>query len=1032
MKRINFYRKFILFFNISILFWLSFIQLQNYSYTSQFMNNSLYFDKLHENNQTKTIKQTIKALEQEKDILKENIKKDIKEEKIKNNNQIQTNKDQIWQIHTNDKTALGIIFYSFKITNNNDNKNEKTPSINNSEQKIYFALTPKNIIQPNNIIKLSNPQGEEWGTIQNQVLTQYNIFTPLLKDFDIITFKSHKQYIITPLQRQNKYHQGQPIHSFSTTIPQAIAFQQSHISEDIEVNNELDEIFIAISSRCNSNNKQTMFWTEKGNLIGFLITPEIKKEKGIKYIKVIPSINFNKPIINDGPPIIKLINAIINPNNINNIVDKDTETKTKTKEKEPPNNQILKDLNLITLFINTGYNLGTGIIVYKEQINNHTTYYALTNRHVIESFYHTSNHQKQITIKNNQGLNKQAKLYAFINNNREYDDIAIITFTIPNSDTTKKLDEVLAKYINFDKDIQIPIHQGEQVWVLGCQKGLQTNQFQKPTKLKWKQWYFDLMPHQRPQFRQNLFKTGVIAFLNEKEINSDMTLDSGNSGGPLFNAEGKLIGINRSYHKILRISQSININYIKQQFYTLLKSKKENIANNNPNNIAFQTTNTNTNHIANELNVLQNEKLNEQKPYIQTNIFLEDLHTYIKEQPEQKIIFQNKDNQETLLTINCHGLETIQLVNFDTHKYKQLEISLSNTNQFSISLQIQMFDYNNKKSYEETIQIPKIDIDKMFLSFTKQTFSYNNILESQKKILETNIKLAKTTFQSPTKPNTFYNLFDNKEQIIKEDMLKTIVLCQDYYNSQNINLGVIIDKKTVNNSDNTFIYTVILQKNRTKLDTSYLLDAFQNICNENVKITIQTPFGLQDEKGKYKTIATHNNPFSYITFESRTNYPVCTFAPDKKLLLGEKIYLISNHNNISDKALAPHIFQSHLALLDNPNSQAITIDSTFLENYFNLEESLYYNNWFAFDSQGNLINICSQQDIYHLHKSQFPFITFPKNNIFSNKILNITNAKIAIFLIWTFICIIVFVIIDIKSFKDKYSIVYKLQYFLSF
>ncbi|ABC65133.1 conserved hypothetical protein [Aster yellows witches'-broom phytoplasma AYWB] len=1024
MKRINFYRKFILFFSISILFWLSFIQLQNYSYTSQFMNNSLSFDKLNENSQTKTIKQTIKVLEKEKDILKENIKKDIKEEQIKNTNQIQINKDQIWQINTDDKIALGIIFYSLKITNNNDNhnekENEKAPSIKNSEQKIYFVLTPKNITQKNDIIKLSNPQGEEWGTIQNQLLTQYSIFTPLLKDLDIITFKSHKQYKITPLQRPNKYCQGQPIHSFSTTIPQTITFQQSHISEDVEVNNELDEIFIAISSRCNSNNQQTIFWTEKGDLIGFLIPNEMKKEKGIKYIKAIPSINFNKPIINnEKSPIIKLINTINNPNNIVDI-------ETKTKEKEPPNNQILQDLNLITLFIDTGYSLGTGIIVYKEQINNNTTYYTLTNRHVIESFYHTSNPQKQITIKNNQGLKSQAKLYAFINNNREYDDIAIITFTIPSSNTTQKLNEVLEKYINFEKDIQIPIHQGEQVWVLGCQKGLQTKQFQKPTKIKWKQWYFDLMPHQRPQFKQNLFKIGVVAFFNEKEINSDMTLDSGNSGGPLFNAEGKLIGINRSYHKILRISQSININYIKQQFYNLLKSKKENKANHNPNDIAFQTTKTNKNHIAHELNKLENEKLNEQKPYIQTQIFLEDLYVYIKEQPKQKIIFQNKNNQENLITINFYGLETIQLVNFDTHKYKKLEISLASANQFSIYLQIQMFDYNNKKSYEETIQIPKIDIDKMFLSFTKQTFSYHSILEKQKKILETNIKSTKTTSKNQIKPNTFYNLFDNKEQIIKEDMLKTIVLCQDYYNAQNINLGVIINQKVVNNSDNTFIYTIILEKNVINLNTSYLLDTFQNICNENVKITIQTPFGLQNEKGKYQNIATQNNPFSYITFESRTNYPVCAFTPDKKLLLGEKIYLISNYNNISDKALAPHIFQSHLALLDNQSSQSITIDSTFLENYFNSEENLYYNNWFAFDSQGNLINICSQQDIYHLHKSQFPFITFPKNNFLLNKMINITNAKIAIFLIWTFICIMVFIIIDIKSFKDKYIIVYKL------
>jgi S1-C subfamily serine protease len=988
------------------------------------MNNSLSFDKLYENAETKNIKQTIKNLEQEKNILKKNIKKDVQEEQINNNNQIKKNKDKIWQINTDNTNALGIIFYSLQITktNNHHKTNEKITSINNLEKKIYFLLTPKNIIQPNQIIKLSSTNGEELGTIQNQLLTQYNIFAPLLKDFDIIVFKSHKQYTITPLQRLNKYHQGQSIHSFSQTILQKIAFQQSHISEDIEVKNELDEIFIAIYSRCNSNNKQTIFWTEEGHLIGFLMTPDIAKEKGIKYIKLMPSINFNKPKINNNPqdPIMKLINAIIKSNNIEDI-------QKKKDEKEPTKNQIIKELNLITLFINTGSSLGTGIIVYKEQIKNQITYYAITNRHVIESFYHTLNPQKKITIQNNQGLNAQAKLYAFINNNREYDDIAIITFTIPNSNTTQKLNEVLDKYINFNQNVQIPIYQGEQVWVLGCQKGLQTQELQKPTMLKWKEWYFDLTPNQRPQFKQNLFKTGVVAFLNEKEINSDMTLDSGNSGGPLFNSEGQLIGMNRSYNKILRISQSININYIKQQFYNLMKSTKDHQAQNPTNNIAFKMdATTNINHIANELNILQNEKLNEHKACIKTQIFLEELCSYIKEQQGKKIIFQNQDNQETLLTINCHGLETTQLINFNTNKHQKLEISLVSDNQFSIYLKIKMFDYDNKKNYEEIIQIIKIDIDKMFLSFTKQTFSYNHILESQKNILEKNIRLAKNASKTKTNTNNFYNIFDNKEQIIKEDMLKTIVLCQDYYNSQNINLGVIINKKVINNLDNTFIYGVILQKNLINEDTSYFLDVFQNICNENVKITIQTPFGLQDEKGKYQTIATHNNPFSYITFESRKNYPICDFNPNTKLLLGEKIYLISNHNNISDKELAPHIFQSHLAFadFDNQKNQEITIDSSFLENYFNLEKSLYYNNWFTFDSQGNLINICSQKDIYKLNKSPFPFMSFPKNHILPNKILNITHAQISLFLIWTLVCIIVFMIIDVKSFKDKYSIIY--------
>ncbi|WP_374695502.1 hypothetical protein ACEW7V_00250 [Areca yellow leaf disease phytoplasma] len=77
-----------------------------------------------ENSQTKTIKQTIKDLEQEKDILKENIKKDIKEEQIKNTNQIQTNKDQIWEIHTNDKACFGNYFLCRSLLHENGSRTE--------------------------------------------------------------------------------------------------------------------------------------------------------------------------------------------------------------------------------------------------------------------------------------------------------------------------------------------------------------------------------------------------------------------------------------------------------------------------------------------------------------------------------------------------------------------------------------------------------------------------------------------------------------------------------------------------------------------------------------------------------------------------------------------------------------------------------------------------------------------------------------------------------------------------------------------
>lgn len=200
----------------------------------------------------------------------------------------------------------------------------------------------------------------------------------------------------------------------------------------------------------------------------------------------------------------------------------------------------------------------------------------MTNRHVIKTYFSKSQiepNTKSIALENKAiGMNAiKAQLYAFIDNDREYDDIAILTFQINEEINTQAIDQSIQKYVNFENNKkEIPITQGNIVYALGCQKGCK-----KQDKLFLLLNGISICLLHNVLNIKNLFKQGIISYFNEREINSDMTLDPGNSGGPLFDAQGQLIGMNKSYYKDVRISQSININYIKKQFYAILEEKQK-------------------------------------------------------------------------------------------------------------------------------------------------------------------------------------------------------------------------------------------------------------------------------------------------------------------------------------------------------------------------------------------------------------------------------------------------------------------------
>lgn len=111
---------------------------------------------------------------------------------------------------------------------------------------------------------------------------------------------------------------------------------------------------------------------------------------------------------------------------------------------------LIKNLNQITVLVDTGYSLGTGIIIQKEK----NQYYVLTNRHVIKTYFSKSQiepNTKSIALENKAiGMNAiKAQLYAFIDNDREYDDIAILTFQINEEINTQAIDQSIREICEF-------------------------------------------------------------------------------------------------------------------------------------------------------------------------------------------------------------------------------------------------------------------------------------------------------------------------------------------------------------------------------------------------------------------------------------------------------------------------------------------------------------------------------------------------------------------------------------------------------
>ncbi|MDE7263799.1 MAG: trypsin-like peptidase domain-containing protein [Anaeroplasmataceae bacterium] len=140
--------------------------------------------------------------------------------------------------------------------------------------------------------------------------------------------------------------------------------------------------------------------------------------------------------------------------------------------------------------------VGSGV-VYKEE---NGLYYVVTNHHVIEGM-------TSIRVYRGGSRYIKAKLVGSDAKN----DIAVITFSL---DLFGGNDVYVNDIFNYDDEI---ITVGQTVLAIGCPLGLEN---------------------------YNTLTTGVVSRISKTQIQTNAEINPGNSGGGLFNASGRLIGIN--------------------------------------------------------------------------------------------------------------------------------------------------------------------------------------------------------------------------------------------------------------------------------------------------------------------------------------------------------------------------------------------------------------------------------------------------------------------------------------------------------
>ncbi|WP_212380321.1 S1 family peptidase ['Cynodon dactylon' phytoplasma] len=918
----------------------------------------------------------------------------INQNKIKKifdlNNKINSDPKQIFFELKKYNFQKGDYVYAFVLDNNEENQKpfqEGIVSKDYNENQMYFL--PISIKGKNNKI-FFNKDGDLIGIslpTQNKKSEVNYIITSNLIFHLINCFLWHNHNIdlfqINPeMNQQTKY-------CISLTIKEAEKNQNEQKTEKLDICLNQQGFFIGLKMGDKFLSKSQIF--QKYSLCLECLE------------KLTNSDNDNQNNINK-ENVVFLNNNLTQNETQNNLNEIDQQLFSSSEENyEKKLKEKIQDLSKITFLVYLKRSLGSGFIYKTEKsfLDNKYRYYMLTNRHVIE----TDQKNNNILIFNKYFTVQKVKSLLFIENKKDYDDLAILTFEEEINPENEEKFEKVNKILDyaFPKDKNVDIIQGDEVYSMGSQVSIlpSINLLLKPTEYDFnilekylnKELYNKMIElytreNIKKKIEKNLLKKGHIISFNDKIITFNITIDDGNSGGPVFNKKGQIVGINRStiQHSLIvdYFSQSININHIqkildenywKENEY--FKQKK----------IDFLKK-----EMLDFKDILQkNVYSNEKNPKF--TIFIDELLFLFME--KKKNISHDRDHYQ----FNPIVLFSTPIIK---NKTNELKIMINFFKKLDLPEQIFYFD-PSKEIVKLELNIEKNNNNNQFLLKIIKENEQNVILESKKFYFELEKDLKEEFLFKDIRDINYFLSFElyhfiPQNQINSQEKIKKSLVVWYKEDDDIEGNGIIFHKEKLSNGN--FLYYVLSNYN----GYVSILDELKNILFDQTEIITYKSNIYEKEKIKINSFYSNNmNNLVLMSFESDYEYDVAQITPNSEISTGDEIYFLTNFNN---ENYFPQIFKSNIGnILEEKKS-------FLFDSVFDLKEKTtlkYFQlNFLCFDKEGNFIGF-NDHIKYKNNKfipSHFIQGSFLKNenllHLFSKSILkekfNIVFTNIFIFI----------------------------------